>query len=157
MCQDRSPFCLDDIAVPFFLLCCHLLPVRFPDSKDKLPSNSIMPAQSLSIQSYFQPDSSHTKPQAPSSPPTIIGDGFTAAEIEATLHPSSLPKWQPRGTYDDADIGSLAPGPRCLTLIGRVVNIYDQHTPSNKPQAAKGCLKLKVKDDTGVIEVSTIL
>ncbi|KAL8794224.1 MAG: hypothetical protein Q9195_003178 [Heterodermia aff. obscurata] len=83
----------------------------------------------------------------------MVGDGFTAAEVEATLHPSSLPKWQPRGTYDEADIVSLTPGPRCLTLMGRIVNFYRWKGPSKKPPAAKGFLKLKVKDDTGVIEV----
>ena len=116
-----------------------------------------MPSKSPSIQSFFQPDLTPTKPKTPSSPPTIIGDGFTAEEVEATMHPSSLPVWQPRGTYDEADIGSLAHGPRCLALMGRVVNFYDRQFPNKKPGAAKGFLKLTVKDDTGVIEVSTIL
>ena len=116
-----------------------------------------MPPQFPSIQSFFQPELSPNKPQALSSPQTLIGDGFTTAEVEATIHPCSLPDWQPRGTYDEADIGSLAPGPRCLALMGRIINFYDFQTPSNKPTAAKGFLKLRVKDDTGVIEVSTIL
>lgn len=115
-----------------------------------------MAPQFPSIQSFFQPEVSPTKPKAPSSPPTEVGDGFTVGEVEATLHPTGLPKWQPRGTYDDADIESLVPGPRCVALMGRVVNFYDMHTPSKKPRAAKGCLKLAVKDDTGVLDVSNL-
>lgn len=114
-----------------------------------------MPPQFPSIQSFFQPEVSPSKAKAPTGPPVATGDGFTAAEVEATMHPTSLPKWQPRGTYYDADIDSLAPGPRCVALVGRVVNFYDLYTPSKRPQAAKGCLKLAVKDDTGVIDVST--
>ena len=116
-----------------------------------------MPSKTPSIQSFFQPDQTLIKSRKPSSPPTVIGDGFTAAEVDATIHPRSLPKWQPGGTYDEADIGSLTHGPRCLALMGRVVNFYDRQFPNNKPGAAKGLLKLSVKDDTGVIEVSTFL
>lgn len=114
-----------------------------------------MAPQFPSIQSFFQPEVSPTKTKAPSSPPSVAGDGFTAAEVEATMHPTSLHKWQPRGTYDDTDIESLSPGPRCVALMGRVVNFYNLHTPSKRPQAAKGCLKLVVKDDTGILDVST--
>ena len=116
-----------------------------------------MPSRFPSIQSFFQPDLSLTKPKAACSPPAVIGDGFTAAEVEATLHPSGLPEWQPRRTYDEADIDSLVPGPGCLALRGRVVNFHDTQNLSKKPRAAKGCLKLTIKDDTGCIEVSTIL
>ena len=117
-----------------------------------------MPPQHRPIESYFQPDLSPHKPEAVSSPQAEIGDGFTAAEVEATMNPSSLPKWQPRRTYDEADIDSLLPGPRCLALMGRIVNFRDDlRTSSRRPRAAKGCLKLTVKDDTGCIDVSTIL
>lgn len=116
-----------------------------------------MAPQFPSIQSFFQPEVSHTKSKAPSSPTTVVGDGFTAAEVEATMQPTGLSKWQPRGTYDDAEIGSLVPGPRCVALMGRIVNFYNLHTPSKKPRYAQGCLKLAVKDDTGILDVSTIL
>ena len=115
-----------------------------------------MAPQFPSIQSFFQPEISPSKSIAPSSPTTVSGDGFTAAEVDATMHPTRLHKWQPRGTYEDTDISSLVPGPGCVTLMGRIVSFYDLQTPSKKPQAAKGCLKLAVKDDTGVINVSTI-
>lgn len=37
--------------------------------------------------------------------------------------------------------------------MGRIVNFYDQPTPSKMPQAAKGCLKAVVKDDAGALAV----
>ena len=116
-----------------------------------------MAPQFPSIQSFFQTEISPTKAKAPSSPPTASGDGFTPAEVEATMHPVTLPKWQPRVPYDDVDIGSLCPGPRRVALTGRIVNFYDLHTPSKKPHAAKGCLKLMVKDDTGLLDVGEAL
>ena len=51
------------------------------------------------------------------------------------------------------DIGGLVAGPRNVALTGRVANFYDQATPSKMPQAAKGCLKVIVKDNTGAIAV----
>ena len=116
-----------------------------------------MPPQFPSIQSFFQPEIAPAKNKASTNPTTVPGDGFTAAEVEATMHPTTLHKWEPRGTYHDAEIDSLSPGPRCVALMGRVVNFYDLQTPSKRPQAAKGCLKLAVKDDTGVIDVGANL
>lgn len=158
----RFPFCAQ---ITFSLPSCQLeasiaTPVYRPQANIEvvLPkwNRPAMAPQFPSIQSFFQPEVSPTKSKASSSPPIEVGDGFTAGEVEATLHPSGLPKWQPRGTYDEADIESLVPGPRCVALMGRVVNFYDLHTPSKKPRAAKGCLKLAVKDDTGTIDASTI-
>ena len=37
--------------------------------------------------------------------------------------------------------------------MGRIVNFYDQAMNSKMPQAAKGCLKIVVKDDTGAFGV----
>lgn len=48
---------------------------------------------------------------------------------------------------------SLNPGPGCVALEGRIVNFYDQATPSKMPQAAKGCLKLIMRDDTAALSV----
>ncbi len=108
-----------------------------------------MSPQFPSIQSFFQPEVSPTKRPATTGPPSEAGDGFTAHEIETNL----LHKWQPRGHYEEAEIGSLVPGPGCVALMGRVVNFYDQATPSKAPQAAKGYLKVIVKDDTGALMV----
>lgn len=108
-------------------------------------SDLMMPQQSPSIQSFF--------PKNGKTSSSGAGDGFTAEEVEAALHPPALPKWQPRGIYEEADIETLVPGPGCVALIGRVVNFFDQETLSKAPQAAKGCLKLVIKDDTGALVV----
>ena len=115
----------------------------------------IMPPQAPSIQSFFQPEvpsSSSHKPYKRTAGKMDTNDGFTSSEVEATLHPS-LHKWQPRAIYTAVDIGSLVPGPGCVTLVGRIVNFYDQTMNSKSPQAAKGCLKVIVKDDTGAFTV----
>lgn len=113
-----------------------------------------MPTQNISIQSFFQPEAvspSRTPHTRPSS--TLdTNDGFTSSEVEAATNPR-LHKWQPRTTYNEVDIGSLVPGPGCVALMGRVVNFYDQTMNSKSPHAAKGCLKVIVKDDTGAFVV----
>lgn len=111
-----------------------------------------MSPQFPSIQSFFQPEVSSAKRPATTGPLSEAGDGFTLKEIEATLQ-LKLHKWQPRGHYEEVEIGSLVPGPGCVALMGRVVTFYDQTTASKAPQAAKGCLKVVVKDDTGALMV----
>ena len=115
-----------------------------------------MAPQITSIQSFFQPEvpsAQKTQKPAPHHRASDTSDGFTSSEIEAALHPV-LHKWQPRATYNQTDIGDLVPGPSCVMLMGRVVNFHHIATPSNMPKAAKGCLKLTVKDDTGALTVS---
>ena len=113
-----------------------------------------MAHQFPSIQSFFQSEIP-TAMKAPMSPAPLAeaGDGFTPEEIQATLK-TTLHKWQPRCEYPEIDISSLEPGPGCFELKGRVVNMQDEKQSSTKmPHAAKGCLKLIVRDDTGVISV----
>jgi hypothetical protein len=55
--------------------------------------------------------------------------------------------------YGQADLGDLEAGPRNLMLMGRVVNFYDTAKPSKSHQAAQGCLKIMVADDTGVLTI----
>lgn len=112
-----------------------------------------MASNTPSIQSFFQPE----VPSLPSKKSTFAidleaGDGFTPAEIQATLHPA-LHRWQPRCKYKPIDIGGLSPGPGCITVQGRVVNLHEQPFSSKMPHAAKGCLSLIVKDDTGAFRV----
>ena len=64
-----------------------------------------------------------------------------------------LHQWHPSVEYEDVDIGSLMLGPKCLSIVGRVVNFFDQRMPSKMPKAAKGCLKMVIKDNTGVLVV----
>ena len=55
--------------------------------------------------------------------------------------------------YEEADLGSLEPGPRNLTLMGRVVNFYNVAKPSKRHKAAQGYIKIMLADDTGVLTV----
>jgi hypothetical protein len=55
--------------------------------------------------------------------------------------------------YEEVGISELAPGPRSVSFTGRIVNMYDQNIESKMPSAAKGCLKLLVKDDRTVMLV----
>ncbi|KAF9700717.1 hypothetical protein EKO04_001890 [Ascochyta lentis] len=102
-----------------------------------------MPA-TPSIQSYF------------TSSPTKNSDGFTADEVQSILQPagtSVLTTWTPVLDYEEADLGSLEPGPRNLTLMGRVVNFYDVAKPSKRHTSAQGYIKIMLADDTGVLTV----
>lgn len=110
------------------------------------------PSPSKSSSSLLIPSSLS---QAPSSTDIQPGDGFTVGEVEAALHPPSA-QWAPMRDYEEADIGVLEPGPKLLTFMGRIVNLYDMVKPSKRPQAAKGCLKLMIGDDTGAMTVSNL-
>ncbi len=115
----------------------------------------VMAHQFPSIQSFFprtalQDSKNHTGSSAE------FGDGFTAEEVDAVLHPLLGP-WTPTQVYEEIEIGCLIPGPQRVTFMGRIVNLYDQPTPSKKPQAARGCLKVILKDDTGAIVVGSCL
>ncbi|KAH6179386.1 hypothetical protein HBI68_042830 [Parastagonospora nodorum] len=99
-----------------------------------------------SIQSCFTPSSS----------PTKQGDGFTAEEVRSAAQPdgaSATASWAPNLEYEEADLGSLEPGPRNLTLMGRVVNFYNVAKPSKQRKAAQGYLKIQLADNTGVLTV----
>ena len=108
-------------------------------------------AQGPSIQSYFDTKSSHQR-GIRSRIVDSTNDGFTKEELESALYPPPQ-RWQPQAEYQDVDIISLTPGPGCVAIMGRIVNFYDMATPSKMPHAAKGCLKIIVKDDTGSLVV----
>ena len=108
-----------------------------------------MPQTSPSIQSFFSKNGKTGYSQT--------ADGFTVEEINATLRPAALPNWQPRTIYEEIDIAALVPGPSCVAVMGRVVNFFHLETPSKAPHAAKGCLNLVVKDDTGALVVCPLL
>ncbi|KAK3068632.1 hypothetical protein LTR53_013649 [Teratosphaeriaceae sp. CCFEE 6253] len=101
-----------------------------------------------SIQAYFPP--------TPSSSPTKVdrgSDGFTEDEISLALQPTPAEPWHPSGDYAECDIRDLDPGPKAVTFMGRVCNLYDVVNTPKTPRSAKGCVKLCVKDDTGAITV----
>ncbi|EON69735.1 hypothetical protein W97_08997 [Coniosporium apollinis CBS 100218] len=113
-----------------------------------------MAPQFPSIEQFFEKQSSQSpKKRARSSSPSQGRDGFTEAEVDAVLHPPANQTWSPPNEYEEIDIAALIPGPKCVTFVGRVANFYDQGTPSKKPRAAKGCVKIIVKDDTGALTV----
>lgn len=60
---------------------------------------------------------------------------------------------KPTIDYEEADLGSLEPGPRYLALMGRVVNFNDQVRPSKSHKATQGCIKVMIADNTGVLSV----
>ena len=106
-----------------------------------------------SIQSFFDKEIPVKKDETRlSNLQTDTNDGFSENEVQAALHPA-LHRWNPCNEYVECDIGSLLPGPGCRALQGRIVNFYQQQTLSKKPQAAKGCLKVVIKDDTGTLMV----
>jgi len=152
-----TTLCLDSILVVPSISCllCFFIPC-YSRRPPHTTSDSPMAPQAPSIQSFFQPEvSSAQRPRKRKhneANEDNNGDGFTSSELQSALHPT-LHQWQPKGTYEEMDIGSLAPGPGPVALMGRVVNFYDQVMTSKMPQAAKGCLKVLVKDDTGTFAV----
>jgi hypothetical protein len=109
-----------------------------------------------SIQSFFHAPPSENTTSSVDALSTEPGDGFTTDEVDAVLHPQINTSWTPAQDYEECDIASLVPGPHCVTFLGRIANFFDQATPSKKPKAAKGCMKLVVKDDTAALTVSSL-
>ncbi|KAI9717432.1 MAG: hypothetical protein M1828_007194 [Chrysothrix sp. TS-e1954] len=123
------------------------------------------PSQFPSIQSFFSTTSSPTKSSSSStSSPTQqtiplcsalvngVDDGFTPRELDSPLS-SSMFNWTPEFDYKNLDISSVIPGSQHISVGGRIANFYDQTIPSKMPQAAKGCFKVIVKDDSGALTV----
>jgi hypothetical protein len=55
--------------------------------------------------------------------------------------------------YADMRISDLIAGPKAVTFMGRVANIFDVANSPRTPRSAKGCIKLCVKDGSGAITV----
>lgn len=112
--------------------------------------------EDASIQAFFTPSPSPVKlashPPASNNPP---GDGFTAEEVSEALRPPPSQQWCPSVEYAEYDVRDLQPGPRALTFMGRVANIFDVTNTPKTPRSAKGCVKLCVKDSTGAVTVSS--
>ncbi|KAK3672466.1 hypothetical protein LTR78_007773 [Recurvomyces mirabilis] len=104
------------------------------------------------IQAFFPPtpNSSPTTASVPSSNPPP-GDGFTSDEIAEASRPKPAAPWQPAIEYEESDISDLYPGPKAVTFMGRVCNIFDLANTPKTPRSSKGCVKLCIKDDTGAI------
>lgn len=114
-----------------------------------------------SIQAFFSPTSGSSPIK---STPTIapsshapIGDGFTAEEVQDALKPKPAEPWHPATEYAELEIRDLELGPRAVTFMGRVANIFDVANTPKIPRSAKGCIKLCVKDDRAAITVRATL
>ena len=83
----------------------------------------------------------------------LVGDGFTAAEVHEALKPKLAEPWHPPGEYAECEIRDLYPGPRAVSFMGRIANIFDVVSTPKTPRSAKGCVKLCVKDDKAAITV----
>jgi hypothetical protein len=83
----------------------------------------------------------------------VVGDGFTAEEVQEALKPKPAEPWHPQTEYAELDIRDLEPGPKAVTFMGRVANIFDVANTTKTPRSAKGCVKLCVKDDRAAITV----
>ena len=107
--------------------------------------------QNSSIQAFFTPAPPTSSTEQTSS--CTLGDGFTSQELQQALTPPPAKPWQPEVDYAECDIGELYPGPRAVTFMGRVANIFDVANAPKTPRSAKGCVKLCVKDDHAAITV----
>ena len=110
-----------------------------------------------SIQAFFSPSGTSSPTKALPSPlpssDAPAGDGFTDEEVQEALKPKPAQPWHPTRDYVDTYIGNLQPGPRAVSFMGRIANIFDVANTPKTPRSAKGCFKLCVKDDTGAITV----
>lgn len=106
------------------------------------------------IKSFFEPVPSPSQSAQKGHLPTLQ---TTTAPIEGGLVEAarlSPGHWRPQHDYEEVSIGELAPGPRRISFTARVVNLYDdQNVHSKKPDSAKGCLKVLMKDDSALIQV----
>lgn len=122
-----------------------------------------MAQQRSSIKSCFSPShssisgtsSNRSDELQSSSSSHNFSDGFSNEErrVDTRVQAVTNRSWVPQQDYDDIDIADIIPGPGCRTFMGRVVNLFDQPHASKKPLAAKGCMKMIIKDDTGAISV----
>ncbi|KAK0947289.1 hypothetical protein LTR29_001244 [Friedmanniomyces endolithicus] len=104
-----------------------------------------------SFQAFFPP----TPQSSPAKRSSVedIGDGFTAEEIQVALKPRLPEPWHPPGKYTESDICDLRPGPKAVTFMGRVCNLFDVANTPKTPRSARGCMKLCVNDEMGAITV----
>jgi hypothetical protein len=106
-----------------------------------------------SIQSFYQKEGSPPAPRMSKPDDQHQGNGFTAAEVEATLRPLTQ-TWKPKGTYEEVKISELQPGPGKVRFMGRIVNFSPaKDDPNRRSLLPQGFHFLVVKDDTGVVSV----
>jgi len=130
-----------------------MFPPSSPHTHSRLHTHSMGGSGKVdaSIQAFFPP----TPQSSPAKRPSVddIGDGFTAEEIQVALQPKLPEPWQPPGKYTESDICDLRPGPKAVTFMGQVCNLFDVANTPKTPRSARGCVKLCVKDETGATTV----
>jgi hypothetical protein len=128
-----------------------------PSPKNHQPQLLIKMAHDTpSIQAFYKPEIRLPNPINPPLSPTKPGDGFTEEELSDALDPLHR-KWNPEREYEECGISQLAPGPRAVTFMGRVVNLKTILGKDRKQPKAKGFHSLIVRDDEGAISVCIFL
>ncbi|KAL8841516.1 MAG: hypothetical protein Q9170_000899 [Blastenia crenularia] len=84
--------------------------------------------------------------------PTAAGDGFTSDEVEATIRPT-LHTWTSPHHFEATQVNKLVSESKPVCLVGRLVNFYEPPAPKSMPYSAKGCLKVLMRDETGVMMI----
>ena len=149
-----SPWGLTDLAqlVPF--------PTHVSVCYSQPRLSSVMAKSPPIIKSFFEPVPSPSQSAHKGHLPTL--QTITAPIEVVVVEPKARTNiarlsqgyWRLQHDYEEASIGELAPGPRRVSFTARVVNLYDdQNVHSKKPDSAKGCLKVLMKDDSALIQV----
>ncbi|GAB7342995.1 hypothetical protein MBLNU457_g1091t2 [Dothideomycetes sp. NU457] len=108
-----------------------------------------MASSTPSIQSFFHSQSSSPQKLSLTQP----DDESTYSQFRTTVGTFRKQPWKPSADYIRYEITDLLPGPGRVCVQGRIANIFNLGNLSRVPYGAKGCLKLLVKDDTGVLTV----
>jgi len=77
----------------------------------------------------------------------------TYSQSQTTVGSLNKQTWTPNSDYIRYEIADLLPGPGRICVSGRIANMFDLGYLHKMPYGAKGCLKLLVRDDTGVLTV----
>lgn len=102
--------------------------------------SSTMPLYPATIKDFF--------------PTSVSGPSNSGSEASHKNRLSSLTDKVQHHGYEEASLRTLAPGPRRVKISARVVNIHDQPVTGKSPKAARGCLKILVKDNNAALLVS---
>ena len=89
------------------------------------------------------------------SSPSRLGDGFTSQEANTFISSEYSRNWSPKCEYPPTDIDAVMPGPGCVMINGRVVNVIKRPWTSSQSSGirASGYVKMVLRDDTGIIVV----
>ncbi|KAE9375339.1 hypothetical protein N431DRAFT_542887 [Stipitochalara longipes BDJ] len=105
-----------------------------------------------SIQTFYKPEVRLPANPIQTPSPTKPGDGFTEEELSDALDPLHK-KWNPEREYEEFGISQLAPGPRAVTFVGRVVNVKTIVGVDKKQPKAKGFHALVLRDDEAAVSI----